>query len=209
MTRPRKSGEERKAEIVETALELMAEQGTAHVTAQAIADRIGIAQPTVFRHFKSRNAIFRSALQFVAGQILGLLERGGAGDDPEQRLHRLLTRQLRIVSRNRGLPRLLFSDRLHLEDPRLKGIIRDVMGRYVRHVRDIIADGQRSGQFSTGTDARTSAVFVMASVQGLLLRWSLFDFEFALEHESENLWRFVRAALVADSIPENESKEML
>lgn len=198
MARQRKSSEERKAEIVQTALDLMAEKGAGQVTAQAIADRIGIAQPTIFRHFKSRDAIFHSALRFVSGQVLGLLESGrSANSSPEQRLQKLLARQLGIVSRNRGLPRLLFSDRLHLEDPKLKQRVREVMGRYVEHVRGLIAEGQAAGCFHPEPDAQTSAEFVAATVQGLLLRWSVFDFDFTLQDESDKLWRFVRSALVA------------
>lgn len=196
MTRQRKSGEERKAEIVETALDLIAERGTRDVTAQAIADRIGIAQPTIFRHFRTRDAIFRSALKFVANQILNILDVTEAGkDQADQRLRKLLHRQLSVVSRNKGLPRVLFSDRLHLEDPGLKVIVRNVMDRYISHVQRLIEDGQADGSFEKSTDARKSAKFVAATVQGLLLRWSIYDFEFALDRESENLWNFIHAAL--------------
>lgn len=196
MTRQRKSSEERKAEIIEAALNLMAETGTRDVTAQAIADRIGIAQPTVFRHFRTRDAIFRNALRFIANQILSILEVTMAGENQaEQSLHRLLHRQISVVSRNKGLPRLLFSDRLHLEDPDLKVIVRNVMDRYIKHVQYLIEDGQADGSFDREIDARKSAEFVAASIQGLMLRWSIYDFEFALEDESENLWDFIHAAL--------------
>lgn len=197
MTRERKSSKERKAEIVSAALDLMSERGASEVTAQAIADRIGIAQPTVFRHFGTRNAIFRAALQFIAGQLFDLLQRVDAtrGQRADERLHGLLQRQLQIISRNRGLPRLLFSDRLHLEDPQLKKTVLGVMERYVTHVEGLILEGQEDGSFSQDLDPRTSAAFVAATVQGLLLRWSLYDFAFDLEGQLENLWRFVHSAL--------------
>lgn len=197
MTRERKSAEERKAEIVGAALDLMSERGASEVTAQAIADRIGIAQPTVFRHFGTRNAIFRAALKFIAGQLFDLLQRVDAtrSQRADERLRGLLQRQLQIISRNRGLPRLLFSDRLHLEDPDLKKTVRSVMERYVSYVEGLILQGQGDGSFRQDLDPRTSAAFVAATVQGLLLRWSLYDFAFGLEEEAENLWRFVHAAL--------------
>ena len=196
MARQRKSSKERKSEIVETTLELIAERGARDVTAQAIADRIGIAQPTIFRHFRTRDAIFRSALKTVANRILSVLEVTNTGKrDAERDLRKLLHRQLAVVSRNKGLPRLLFSDRLHLEAPGLKMIVRGVMDRYTGHVQRLIENGQAQGSFDQGIDARKSAEFVAATVQGLLLRWSLYDFEFALDRESENLWKFISAAL--------------
>ena len=49
-----KPQEERRKEIVQATMDLAAEQGIKKVTTQAIADKVGIAQPTVFRHFKTR-----------------------------------------------------------------------------------------------------------------------------------------------------------
>ena len=44
-------------------------------------------------------------------------------------------------------------------------------------------------------DAQTAAWQVVAQMQGTLLRWSLFDFGFALEEQGEPVWRFIRGAL--------------
>ncbi|NIP72646.1 MAG: TetR/AcrR family transcriptional regulator, partial [Gammaproteobacteria bacterium] len=147
MTRQRKTHEERKDEIVRGALELAAERGVKEVTAQAIADRVGIAQPTVFRHFKSRDAIFRAAMEWIAHSLFKVLEGLGRSGPADARLQRLLARQLAFVSKQPGLPRLLFSDRLHLEDPELKATVRRVMERYVAHVEGILRDGVKTGRF--------------------------------------------------------------
>lgn len=196
MARTRKSAEERQAEIIRTAVELIGEGGMKDVTAQAIADRVGIAQPTVFRHFPTRDAIFLGALKFVSGQIFRVLgataSRGVRADD---RLRILLERQLAVVSRNRGLPRLLFSDRLHLEDPKLKQAVRGIMERYVSHVEEIVRDGQIDGSFREDLDPAASARLVAATVQGLLMRWSVYDFDFDLNERSRELWEYIHAAL--------------
>jgi AcrR family transcriptional regulator len=52
--RRRLSGQARQQQIVETVLDLVAEHGADGVSVQAIADRIGLTQPAVFRHFQAK-----------------------------------------------------------------------------------------------------------------------------------------------------------
>lgn len=196
MARQRKSHEERREEIVRGALEVAAESGVKEVTTQAIADRVGIAQPTIFRHFKTRDQIFAAAMEWIAKALFAALERGARSDaPPDERLQSLLRRQLEFVARHRGLPRLLFSDRLHLEDPTLKATVRRVMERYVRHVESILRDGIAAGMFRADLEPTATAWWIAATVQGLIMRWSLHDFEFPLEDEASDLWRFLEPVL--------------
>lgn len=196
MTRQRKSHEERKDEIIRGALELAGETGVKEVTAQAIADRVGIAQPTIFRHFKTRDAIFRGAMEWIANTLFGVLENLGGSEEPaDKRLRKLLRRQLGFVSKQRGLPRLLFSDRLHLEDPALKATVRRIMERYVRHLEAILRDGIEAGLFRADLEPEATARWIAATVQGLIVRWSIYDFSFRLEDEAPALWRFLEPVL--------------
>ena len=192
----RKPHEERKAEIIRSTLELAAEQGVARVTTQAIADQVGIAQPTVFRHFKSRDDIFAAAIEWVAGEMLRQVEAWTEGTGaPEERLLRLLEAQLAFVARHRGLPRLLFSDRLHLESPRLKAAVRSVMERYTERVSALVREGIETGRLCCDLAPQEAARYIAALFQGVLMRWSVFDFGFPLEEQAPALWRFVAGGL--------------
>ncbi|HHQ42502.1 MAG TPA: TetR/AcrR family transcriptional regulator [Chromatiales bacterium] len=192
----RKRGEERRSEIVQAALRLLAERGPKEVTTQAIADRVGIAQATVFRHFRTRDEIFVHAIGWIGKQVLAIVDEAVAGRGaPDERLRRLVTRQLGLIASLPGLPRLLFSDRLHRESPRLKAAVRQVMAGYLERVGGLIREGQRAGVFSGGYEPEAGARLVAASVQGLLLRWSLHDFAFDLRGEAEELCAFLLAAL--------------
>lgn len=191
-----KRSSERKEEIVEVALELTAEQGIKNVTTQAIADRVGIAQPTIFRHFKTRDAIFLAAIEWIAGQLFKALEGFFTGDLPaDERLRRLLNRQLTLVSNKRGISRVLFSDRLHSEAPELKAAVRGVMDRYARHVAELIREGAQTGRFRSDIDPEEAARLIMAMIQGLIMRWSIYEFDFPLEKQGDYVWNFVWPAL--------------
>ncbi len=138
----RKTGDERRAEIIQSSLELASEVGVAKVSTQAIADRVGIAQATVFRHFKTRNDIFRAVLEFVAGNVFKVLEGQMLSDKPaDVRLETFIRRHLAMVTKVKGVPRILFSDRLHVEDPELKKTVQGIVTKLTNKIAQLIKDG--------------------------------------------------------------------
>ncbi|SCZ49992.1 TetR/AcrR family transcriptional regulator [Thiohalomonas denitrificans] len=191
-----KPTEERRQEIIEATLELAGERGVKKVTTQAIADKVKIAQPTVFRHFKSRDAIFSAAIGFIAERLFQVLEGDFAGKaPPDQRLQQLIRRQLAFIGSARGLPRLLFSDRLHLESPQLKRTVRTVMERYIARIEALLQEGMESGCFRSDLAPDVVASWIAALVQGLVMRWSIYDFDFPLEDKADEVWAFIEPAL--------------
>lgn len=191
-----KPHEERKREIVEATMELTVEQGIKRVTTQAIADRVGIAQPTVFRHFKTRDAIFSAVIGWVAENLFKAISAGARPDDPpEEQLRLLIRRQLSFINKHRAIPKVLFSDMLHLESPQLKAALQEVMDRYMKRVTELLQKGIEAGRFREDLDAAETACYVAALIQGLVLRWSIYEFTFSLEEEADLLWKFLWPAL--------------
>ncbi len=195
----RKSHSERKLEIIQSTLTLSAKLGVKKVTTQAIADHIGVAQATIFRHFKTRDAIFSEAIEWLASQLFQTLSDCFTDDtlSADLRLQKLIRKQLAFISQHKGLPRVLFSDRLHLESPILKKAVQTIMGRYTRKVAKLIEEGIESGYFRAEVDANKSALHIAALIQGLVMRWSIFNFDFDLAEEADDLWLFIDHALRA------------
>ncbi len=192
----RKDHETRKTEIIQSALELASKVGVSAVTTQSIADRVGIAQPTVFRHFKTKEAIFHAAMEFVASTLFKALKPVLATTGPaDQQLKKLFSVQLKFISKRRGVPRLLFSDRLHVEDPRLRETVQNIFSRYIGVISSILKRGSEQGVFRKDIDPDETARFIAATVQGLFLQWSISDFTFSLQEQEEKLWDFVWAAI--------------
>ncbi|HSP80265.1 MAG TPA: TetR family transcriptional regulator [Myxococcaceae bacterium] len=192
----RKSHEERQEDIIRAVIELAAAEDVKDVTTQAIADRVGIAQPTVFRHFPSRDAIFLATINWISQGVFKALEELAAnGQPPDERLRRLLERQLQLISRHRGIPRILFSDRLHAEASSLRERMMAVMATYEKHLVGLLTEGRQEGCFREDLEPQEAARMILALIQGLMMRWSLSNFAFPLEQQAETLWRFLWPAL--------------
>ncbi len=196
----RKSGEERREEIVQAVIDLAAEGGQSQLSTQAIADRVGIAQPTVFRHFRTRDLILQAVIDWISRHLLGLVMAIATGNgSARERLPRLLTRQLEFIARHPGLPRLLFSERVHQDSPVLKQSVGRVMANWTRTVTELIREGQAEGSFRADLDAEETARLILAMIQGLVMRWSISDFQFDLPAQAEAVWRLVAPAMTSPS----------
>ena len=65
-TRVSKEPEERRQEIIETALELLAEKGYDNTNVQDITDRMNVSPGLCYRYFKSKTEIFAAASELYA-----------------------------------------------------------------------------------------------------------------------------------------------
>lgn len=200
---PRKSHAERRDEIARTALELAAERGAAAVSTQAIADRMGVSQATVFRHFKTRDEVFGEAIALVSRSVMAALgpiftDKASPG---AVRLQRLIAAHLGFVQANRGIPALLFSDTLHQGSPTLKAEVRQMMKGYTGRVANLVLEGVEDGSILADADPTLLAQTVVTMVQGVVLRWSLFDHTFDLATQADVIWTVLRPALAVPDRP--------
>lgn len=191
-----KPQEQRQKEIVQATMDLTAEHGIKKVTTQAIADKVGIAQPTIFRHFKSRNAIFSAVIGWIAENMFKAISSDmNQNAQPDDQLRKLLQRQLSFINKHPAIPKVLFSDLLHLESPKLKASLQEVMNRYITRLTQLLQQGKEKGVFRGDLDVDQTARYIAALVQGLVLRWSVYEFNFSLEKEAEIIWNFLQPVL--------------
>ncbi|MCR4377064.1 MAG: TetR/AcrR family transcriptional regulator [Rhodospirillales bacterium] len=197
----RKSHEERRVEIAQTALKLAAEVGASNVSAQAIADAMGVSQATVFRHFATRDAVFREAIAEIRRSVHAAL--GPIFEDKTtsaaERLKRLAVAHLGFVQDNRGIPALLFSDGLHAGDATLKADVRELMKSFAGRVAALVMEGVKDGSIDVGVDPALIGQAFVTLVQGAALRWMLFDRSFDLKSQADVIWALVKPALSAQN----------
>ena len=195
-----KPSEQRQQEIVTSTIELCAEQGVNKITTQVIADRVGVAQATIFKHFKTRDKVFEAVLRWLSGGMFKAVEpmfKSKASADV--RLQNVIRKQLGFASQHKALPRILFSDRLHSDSSVLKGIVQQVMARMTEAFTQLIRDGLESGTFASKQSPEDMAKLVVSTMQGTLMRWSIHDYSFDLQDEGPALYEYYMQALLASN----------
>lgn len=78
-TSVRQSGDERRAAIIEAAVAEFSLHGYSGVSTEAIARRVGISQPYIFRLFGTKKELFLAACDRVYSSILALFVQAAEG----------------------------------------------------------------------------------------------------------------------------------
>ena len=65
----RRTAEERRSEIVSAALRLADALGPDRLTTEVIAAEVGVSQPAIFRHFRTKQAIWLAVADSVADRM--------------------------------------------------------------------------------------------------------------------------------------------
>jgi len=107
--RRHKSRAERRSEIVEATLAIIAENGVHAWTTSALAQRVGVSEATLFRHFASKDEILSEAVRHLA-ETLGQRVAGFRGNGgPWEELLGLVMSVLSFLEEAAGAPLLILS----------------------------------------------------------------------------------------------------
>ncbi len=182
----RKSAPERRREIVQAALRLAVEIGPDRVSTQQLADAVGVSQPAIFRHFPNRAAIWLAVGNHLTGAMRA--ERDAvARVPPDRRLRESISRQLGFIARTPAIPAILFSRELHATNEPLRRHMMAMMAERRAGFSAMIAREQAQGRLQRALAADDAAALILATIQGLAMRWSLERQGFDFRAEGERL----------------------
>jgi AcrR family transcriptional regulator len=173
----RGEGSKLRADIIAAAAALIEETGSEQsVTLREVARRIGIAAPSIYEHFPSREAIVYAVVDDCFSQFReALAQAWDSQPDPLDRLRAGCAAYLRFADQRPGQYRVLFGRYQHLGDrpPGRVTIWAEAFDQLVAGLRDCT----RAGQI-TSDDPYADAVTIWAALHGYAtLRASLPRFD--------------------------------
>ncbi|MFI5607311.1 TetR/AcrR family transcriptional regulator [Amycolatopsis sp. NPDC051903] len=150
---------ERRQEIVTTAAELFDRSGYANATVDDLAQAVGIAKPTLYHYFGSKEEILASIHEEFIDLLLGRHRRRQQAQlPPEQQLLEVMTDVLELMETHRGHVRVFFEH--HRELPAAeRDSIRHKRDEYEAQVAELIERGSADGSFRA-VDPRLGALAV-------------------------------------------------
>jgi AcrR family transcriptional regulator len=168
----RGEGTRLREDIVAAAVALLDETGDeTAVTLRAVARRVGIAAPSIYRHFVDQPAIMLAVVQQAFDELDGEL-RGAltdAGDDPRTRLFAVCTGYLEFARRHPGRYRTMFGG-LWMPDLESSSLTEDDMHALGRGSMQVIVEVLRGcveAGVATTTDLSADAVALWLGLHGL------------------------------------------
>ena len=165
---------ERRREIVAVVLALARDRGPDAITAQAIADRIGVTQAAVFKHFPDKEAIWLAVFEWVR-EALGAAFDGAvaAPGSPLERLGRAFVAHVAFVAANPGVPRALFHELQSPGDSAVRVAVRETVGGYRARLEALVREAKACGELPARLDAGLASALFIGAVQALTIEASL------------------------------------
>lgn len=197
-TRRRLPADERRGEIVAAVIALTAERGPDGVTTQAVADRVGITQAAIFRHFPDKATLWTAVFDW-AEQALGeaLAPAFTSPGGPLATLEAVFLAHVEFVVRNPAVPRVLFHELQHAAETPFRARARILVDRYRARIEALLQRGKESGELPPGLDEQAAAMLFVGTVQGLFMQTALLQGERSMVAAARRAWPLLRAAIGA------------
>jgi len=201
--RPRRSGESRQQQIVETVLDLVAEHGADGVSVQAIADRIGLSQPAVFRHFPSKEAIWVAVMSWLEEQLAAIHQGAGASfaESPLTILKHMFTQHVCMVERHPALAKIIFSDHLRLQFPSLQTRFAGIHSAYERRIVTLLQRAKIQALVPASLPTDDAATLFLCMIQGLGFQFAIARRPMQLRHEADQVFALYLCAITTPLSP--------
>lgn len=163
--------EERRVATVEAMVDLAAEQNPTEITTTAIAERMGLTQGALFRHFPNKDAILEAAMSWVSERLLARVEKAAEGaGSPLQALEAMFMAHIDFVARHPGVPRMLFSELQRSGKTLAKKMVQTLLRRYRERLHGLLEAGKAQGELDSALDVDAAAVLFIGVIQGLVLQ---------------------------------------
>jgi AcrR family transcriptional regulator len=189
----------RQNEIVDTALELIADHGIQKLTIKNIARGIGVTEPAIYRHFNGKSAILSSVLDSFEEISKSVLESDKIVDSsPLESIEAFLVDRYDRFSKNSKLAKVMFSEELFLGDAELSARMLRIMHSHKERMHGVITHGQKSREIRGDIDSLSIFRTIFGAMRLLVKQWCLSGCAFDLKEEGVRLWRDQRRLLEGD-----------
>lgn len=163
--------DERRAVTVETVVELAAEQNPSEITTAAIATRMGLTQGALFRHFPSKDAIWRAVMDWVAERLMARVDRAArSAASPLGALEAIFMAHVALIAEHPGVPRMMFGELQRPGDSATRRMVQALLERYRDRLRALIEQGRASGELDPEVDPDQAALLFVGTIQGLVMQ---------------------------------------
>jgi TetR/AcrR family transcriptional repressor of bet genes len=160
---------ERRAQVVDALIDVMAERGYEGASVAAVAARAGLTAGLLHYHFESKQAILLAVIEELTGRHLARLDEhlSSAAGRPLEQLAALLDLHLAAGADAdaKGLACWIVIGAEALRQPEVQGAYRQTLEEITKRLAAVVQAGIEQGVFQCA-DARSATAAMMALIQG-------------------------------------------
>lgn len=185
--------------ILDAATKVFAKRGFFAAQVADVAKRAGVASGTVYLYFKSKDDLLLSLFERT---MLDAITTGRAALDaldhtatPVERLQHIAHVHLARLGRDRQLA-VVFQVELRQSTKFMARLSTSSLRDYLGLLREVIVDGQHSGQFRADINPTLAAKVIFGALDEMATNWILSEREYQLEDDAEPVMNLLLGGLI-------------
>lgn len=169
---------QRRQHILEALAQMLEDNPGDRITTARLAERVGVSEAALYRHFPSKAKMFEGLIQFIEDSLFQriasiLKEEDRAGKRCKLMLYFLLG----FAERNPGISRLLVGEALTGETQRLRHRVNQVMERIETQLRQVLREAELRERLRPVLPLPEAAGLLFALAEGRIAQFVRSEFK--------------------------------
>ncbi len=167
------------------------------MTIRKIAKRMELTEPAIYRHFKNKQDIVISLLNYADYHVNRVFN-----DIPEDKanyfavLEHVFEAHLTLFENNRNLSTVIFSEEYFANDTVSAGVAKKILLNTEEKIQRIIKKGQESEQIRSDLTPEYICFLYMSIIRFLVQKWRLTQYEFEIKGKGQNYFQQVKKMIL-------------
>lgn len=174
----------RQQKIINSARQIIITKGMEHLTVREIAKDLKMTDGALYRHFKSKKEILNLLIDDIEQTLLEAIETAARKSaQPLNKLELIFLSHLSYVEQRKGVSFIVINQTLSMKDRFLQKKMFAVVNRYLRTIREVLAEGVLQKIFRNDLDLEASSIMFFGIVQSLVTLWGLSGYRYRLRRK--------------------------
>lgn len=190
----------RQQEIIQIAIDLIASGGIQNLTIKNISERLGVSEPAIYRHFKSKLDILSVILDtFEADFDKTIAEIEREEVTSFIKLKKFFIKKSHEFANNPNLARVIFSEEIFQNEKVLSAKVVDIMRKNGIYIQSLLKIAQDNSEIRNDTPIEHLSTFIFGTLRLLVTRWRLSEFTFDLPDMAQKHWNSIEKMIIKEN----------
>ena len=165
----------RQIEIMEAATNRISKFGIQNLTIKTLAEDIGLSEPALYRHFKSKNEILWSLLEYFKTEMKNRIQSISfkPSDTTADELRAIFNSQLQTFTNKPAIVSVIFAESIFHYEENLSNKVAEIMDMMQDFVKANIKRGQELKQYNNFIGASILTTIIIGGMRMTVLKWKL------------------------------------
>jgi AcrR family transcriptional regulator len=170
---------ERKEQIVNEAIRIIHEDGYSCLSIRELANRVGISEPAIYRHFENKDAIILGILGKMKELGKHINQRMFSINDPKERIIQFVLLHFEFLEKKPEMISILFSDEIFEHNEVLEMRFNEIIGQRWSSMTCLV-ESLKSNGVEIKQDTEDLSLILLGLLRMTVLQWKRNRFEYSL-----------------------------